>query len=92
MAPKQTPLWHSYDVPPKYYGVVRPEGDDLECPACGARVVWQCYGETGSAFCILSGWASLSRNDCQWRGSVRRIPGGLVELVPEESDNTPTPE
>ena len=74
------PLWPSFGVPAWLHSTVWPEANDPVCPKCGARVAWACRGDVGSGHCLLSGQSSLGRNDCDWRGKVRRTGSGTVEV------------
>lgn len=55
------------------------------CPKCGKELHWQCYGETGSAYCERhqTRIGTMLEPGCDFRSPIRRV-GDRFEFCPQE--------
>jgi len=57
-----------------------------KCPLCGNRIYWTCRGNTGSAHCSKSLYATRDLSDrsfCTWSGKVVRKSDGQIYFIVE---------
>lgn len=62
------------------------------CPKCGKELHWQCYGETGSAYCERhqTRIGPMLEPGCDFRSPIRRV-GDRFEFCPQERNAMSVP-